>query len=78
MHIIGSGWDGIRRKGKNENVEIINNIIEDIGGSFLSENERYGNAITFFETDVKNLKIHKNIIRNIYDVAFTIQGNKGS
>ena len=34
--------------------------------------------IEFFEIDVKNLKIHKNIIRNIYDVAFTIQGTKGS
>ena len=37
-----------------------------------------GNGIEFYESDVKNVKIHKNIIRNVYDVAFTIQGEKGS
>ena len=80
MHLQGSGSDGIRGLKINENIEIVNNIIEDIGGSYLNitEEERYGNAISFFETEVKNLKIHKNIIRNVYDVAFTIQGNIGS
>ena len=61
-----------------ENIEIVNNIIEDIGGSFLNlNNTRFGNAIDFYGFDVKNLKVHKNIIRNIYDVAFTIQGKNG-
>ena len=80
LHIQGTGSHGIVGTGVlNENIEIVNNIIEDIGGSFLYENRtRYGNGIEFWETDVKNLKIHKNIIRSIYDVGFTIQGYKGS
>ena len=66
--------------GINKNIEIVNNIIEDIGGSYHYNtlDERLGNAITFFGTDVINLKIHKNIIRIVYDVAFSIQGTKGS
>ena len=79
LHIQGTGAHGIVGYGTvNENIEIVNNIIEDIGGSYLYTGERYGNGIQFYEIDVKNLTIHKNIIRNIYDVAFTIQGNKGS
>ena len=79
LHIQGTGAHGIVGSGTtNENIEIVNNIIEDIGGSFLYGDVRYGNGIEFYETDVKNLKIHKNIIRNVYDVAFTIQGEKGS
>jgi hypothetical protein len=77
LHLLGTGYHGIRGKKINENVEIVGNVIENIGGSFLEENERYGNGINFFETEVKNVKIHKNIIRNVYDVAFTIQGNQG-
>jgi hypothetical protein len=79
LHIQGTGAHGIVGSGKvNENIEIVNNIIEDIGGSWLNSEERYGNAIQFYDTDTKNLKIHKNIIRNTYDVAFTIQGDRGS
>ena len=79
LHIQGTGAHGMVGGGKiNENIEIVNNIIEDIGGSFLDNQVRYGNGIEFYATDVKNVKIHKNIIRNIYDVAFTIQGDKGS
>ena len=75
LHIQGTGAHGIVDSGNlNENIEIVNNIIEDIGGSFLYQNSttRYGNGIEFYGTDVKNLKIHKNILRNIYDVGFTI------
>ena len=33
-----------------ENIEIVNNIIEDIGGSFLNlNNTRFGNAIDFMD-----------------------------
>ena len=79
LHIQGTGAHGILgSENINENIEIVNNIIEDIGGSFLDGKVRYGNGIEFYESDVKNVKIHKNIIRNVYDVAFTIQGNKGS
>jgi hypothetical protein len=79
LHIQGTGAHGIVGvENSLENIEIVNNILEDIGGSFLNNlNIRYGNGIEFWESNVKNLKIHKNIIRNVYDVAFTIQGGKG-
>lgn len=61
-----------------ENVEISNNIIQDIGGSYLRGTVRYGNGIEFYSTDVSNVVVKDNIIRNVYDVGFTIQGTKGS
>ncbi|MBQ4523748.1 MAG: hypothetical protein IJA10_12460 [Lachnospiraceae bacterium] len=60
------------------NVEISNNVIEDIGGSYLKGTTRYGNGIEFYGTNVSNLVVHDNIIRNVYDVGFTIQGTAGS
>lgn len=61
-----------------ENVEISNNIIEDIGGSHLNGTTRYGNGIEFYSTDASNITVKDNIIRNVYDVGFTMQGTKGS
>ena len=63
-----------------ENVKISNCIIENIGGCYLyATNEvRYGNGIEFYERDARNIEISNNIIRNVYDVGFTIQGNAGS
>ena len=62
------------------NVKISNCLIEDIGGSYLDPEyeERYGNGIEFYSSDAENIEITDNIIRDIYDVAFTIQGNVGS
>ena len=83
LHIQGGNYgivgNGIVNGVSHENIEIVNNIIEDIGGSFLNvADTRFGNGIDFYCYDVKNLKIHKNIIRNVYDTAFTIQGRTGS
>jgi hypothetical protein len=80
LHIQGTGEHGIRGDRKDiENIEIVNNIFEDIGGCIsFSSFERYGNGIDFYQLNVKNVKIHKNIVRNTYDVAFTIQGVVGS
>lgn len=61
-----------------ENVTIENCIIENIGGSYLKGSTRYGNGIEFYGSDTQNIIIRNNIIRNIYDVAFTIQGTSGS
>lgn len=61
-----------------KNIEISNNIIQDIGGSYLRGTIRYGNGIEFYGTNVSNALIHDNIIRNTYDVGFTIQGTQGS
>ena len=62
------------------NVRISNCLIEDIGGSYLNPEyeERYGNGIEFYACDAENIEITDNIIRNVYDVAFTIQGDDGS
>ena len=63
-----------------ENIKINNCIIENIGGSYLfdSDTTRYGNGIEFYKSNAKNIEIYNNIFRDIYDVAFTIQGNAGS
>lgn len=66
-----------------ENIVISNCIIENIGGSYLyssslTNDTRYGNGIEFYGSNAKDITITDNIFRNIYDVAFTIQGNSGS
>ncbi len=66
-----------------ENIEISNCIIENIGGSYLkssnlSDETRYGNGIEFYGSNAKDITVTNNIFRNIYDVAFTIQGTSGS
>ncbi len=61
-----------------ENVEISNNIIEDIGGSYLNGTTRYGNGIELYGADACNVLVKDNIIRNVYDVGFTMQGTRGS
>ena len=63
-----------------QNVRISNCLIEEIGGSYLDPeyDERYGNGIEFHASDAENIEISDNIIRNVYDVAFTIQGDTGS
>lgn len=75
----GTGAHGLAGSDDNsENIEISNNIIEDIGGSYLKDAIRYGNGIEFYGTDVSNVVVRNNIIRNTYDVGFTIQGSEGS
>ncbi len=63
-----------------ENVRISNCVIEDIGGSYLNPKyeKRYGNGIEFYASDAENVEITDTIIRNVYDVGFTIQGETGS
>lgn len=62
------------------NVTINNNVIEYVGGSLLyttdSEFVRYGNGIEFYNKTVSNITVTNNIIRQCYDVGFTVQGNK--
>ncbi|MBQ2800394.1 MAG: leucine-rich repeat protein [Lachnospiraceae bacterium] len=75
----GTGAHGLAGSDENsKNIEISNNIIEDIGGSYLKETIRYGNGIEFYGTNVSNVVVKNNIIRNTYDVGFTIQGTQGS
>ena len=63
-----------------KNIRISNCVIEDIGGSYLSQkyDARYGNGIEFYSSDAENVEITDTIIRNVYDVGFTIQGEVGA
>lgn len=75
----GTGAHGLVNSDETiENVEISNNIIQDIGGSYLNGTTRYGNGIEFYGANASNVVVKDNIIRNVYDVGFTIQGTKGS
>ena len=79
LRVSGTGAHGmVGADEATDNVEISNNIIEDIGGSYLNGTTRYGNGIEFYGTDASNIVVEDNIIRNVYDVGFTIQGTKGS
>lgn len=70
--IATSGYDDIT------NVTIKNCIIENIGGSYLKGTTRYGNGVQFYGVNTSNIVVTNNIFRDIYDVAFTIQGERGS
>ena len=80
LRVSGTGAHGLLGAGGSiGNIEISKNVIEDIGGSYLYGNgTRYGNGIEFYGTNVSNLTVKSNIIRNTYDVGFTIQGTEGS
>ena len=79
LRVAGTGAHGLlAADATTKNVEISYNLIEDIGGSFLKGTTRYGNGIEFYGTDTSDIVVKNNMIRNIYDVAFTIQGTKGS
>ncbi len=79
LYLLGTGAHGMGSGSTIKNTEICNLVIDKIGGSFLNDDgTRYGNGIEFYGGDNENLNIHHNIVRNVYDVAFTIQGPSGS
>lgn len=79
INFSGTGAHGLVGSDKTiENIEISNNVIQDIGGSYLKGTTRYGNGIELYGTDAANVIVENNIIRNIYDVGFTMQGTQGS
>lgn len=64
-----------------KNVIIHNNIIKDIGGSYINginnkNKTRYGNGIEFY-LGADNVIIKNNLISNIYDAGITLQGTSG-
>lgn len=77
-----TGGHGIQGNDEEEdNITISNCIFDNIGGSYLysyQSSVRYGNGIEFYGSNASNVDIYDNIIRNVYDVGFTIQGTKGS
>ena len=79
LNIRGTGAHGVTYAGTDiDNVIISDNIIEDIGGSYLKGSTRYGNGIEFYGTNASNITVERNIIKNVYDVGFTMQGTAGS
>lgn len=64
------------------NIYIHNCVFEDIGGAILYYRQdgmpvRYGNGVELYDGYSYDIRIESNIFRNIYDVAFTMQGNYG-
>ena len=79
LNIKGTGAHGVIYAGTDiDNAIISDNIIEDIGGSYLNGTTRYGNGIEFYGTNASNITVERNIIKNVYDVGFTMQGTAGS
>lgn len=75
LEIVGSGGHGIR--GGANHCIVKNCCIHQIGGAFLPhyiENTRYGNGIELWN-DSEDVVIENNCIFDVYDVAFTMQGN---
>ncbi|MDF2927438.1 MAG: type sorting protein [Paenibacillaceae bacterium] len=80
-----AGGHGININRDSTNVYVHDNVIEDIGGSDgrdrdLRPGEKFtklGNGIEFFN-GASNIVIERNIIRNTYDVGFTLQGTDGN
>lgn len=63
-----------------ENIYIHHNVIDFMGGSVLDfyddgSPRRYGNGIEFFSGGTRDVLIEDNIVRNVYDTAFTMQGS---
>lgn len=76
LHIRYSAGHGINlQRAGVENVHIYDCVIEDIGGGRLGTTgwTKYGNGIEFFG-GASNMTVERNIIRNTYDVGFTLQG----
>lgn len=80
LNIQYTGAHGIAKKTENvNNVHIKDCIIQNIGGSVQIADTftRYGNGIEFWN-QAENVIIERNIVRNVYDAAITLQGKSGS
>lgn len=81
LNICDTGGHGmIKAEDICENVYIHDCVINDCGGSILCFSEtdeptRYGNGIEFYNGGTSNILIENNLIRDCYDVAFTMQGH---
>ncbi len=73
LKILYSGAHGINTTPGTNNIEIINNTVGWIGGSFLIDEVRYGNGIQIWES-AHDILIKDNDIYQVYDAAITNQG----
>jgi hypothetical protein len=70
------GGHGLNQaSGNSTDVHITDCVIEDIGGGQLGTSgfTKYGNGIEFYG-GAYDIDVERNIIRNTYDVGFTLQG----
>ena len=76
LHLNYGGYGFIQASRGSENITITDCVIENMGGNKLGNTGfvKAGNGIEFFN-DARNILIERNIIRNCYDVGFTLQGN---
>ena len=73
--ISDTGNHGIRKKTTiTENLFIANCVIQNIGGSYQKGDTRYGNGIEFWN-QANNTIVQNCVFKNIYDAAYTLQGN---
>ena len=74
LHVRYVGSHGMNQQAEgSEYVHIYDCVIEDVGGSQLSETSKYGNGIEFYGA-ASHIVVENNVIRNAYDVGFTLQG----
>lgn len=74
LDLIGTGGHGVQVVDANE-VQILDNRIRDIGGSYLYGTTRYGNGVEMW-INTKDVLVQSNIIYEAYDVGVTLQGSQ--
>ncbi|RRD50913.1 right-handed parallel beta-helix repeat-containing protein [Arachnia propionica] len=74
LDLIGTGGHGVQVVDADE-VQILDNRIRDIGGSYLYETTRYGNGVEMW-INTKDVLVQGNIIYEAYDVGVTMQGSQ--
>ncbi|MFB0833968.1 right-handed parallel beta-helix repeat-containing protein [Arthrobacter halodurans] len=72
LDIVGHGAHGIAVVSMN-NVLIRGNTIREIGGARLRPDTRYGNGVEIWIGSA-NVRAERNVVKDVYDVAFTLQG----
>ncbi|MBQ9964444.1 MAG: hypothetical protein IJP14_04910 [Clostridia bacterium] len=73
----GISWKKSSDLSENKNVSVYDCVFDNIGGNIIGDVKEFikaGNAIEFYSTG-SNVLVEKNLFRDVYDVAFTLQGN---
>lgn len=75
LRLEGSGGHGIQ--GAVTRVLIEDNELAELGGAVLKDTTRYGNGVEAW-IDSADIRVERNILHDIYDVALTAQGGPTS
>ena len=74
LDLIGTGGHGVQVVDA-DSVQILDNRIRDIGGSYVYGTTRYGNGVELW-INTKDVLVKDNIIYEAYDVGVTLQGGQ--